>query len=175
MSPILKFDPNMAFWVQNQVSNFVYYRYRDTYPIVRHKIDELQADLLELVNVVDANALQAYNNDGAEKAVSYVSLFTVNAGNTVQKLWQEFYGELFVTFRDFYTILPKEDDPACGCEAKQPGLSEAMKKRIIEETGEHYKVIENADDVPVLRGESGRTSLPSQSFVDDAQLAEQRD
>jgi dipeptidase len=155
VSPLLKLDLSKAFWVQNMVSNFAYYRWKDVYPILRHKIDQMQSDLLQKVAIVDERAMKAYDEEGVEAAVSYVSNFSWNAGNTVHRLWMEFYGDLFVQFRDFYTIVPKEGDPLCGCEAKEPGLSEAMKKRIVDETGDHYKVVTDAKAVPVLRGDRG--------------------
>ena len=169
VSPIMTFDSTKAFWVQNQVSNFVYFRYADAYPVLQEKLDALQNDLMAKVAIVDQRALQAYHDHGPDKAVDFVTLFTVNAGNMVHRVWQEFYGQLFVQFRDFYTILPSPENPACGCQADEPGLSNAMKKRIVEETGEHYRVIEenigtggNAgkDSPKSLLGERGRpTSL----------------
>jgi dipeptidase len=38
VTPLLKFDLSKAFWVQNMVSNFCYYRWKDVYPIVRFKM-----------------------------------------------------------------------------------------------------------------------------------------
>jgi hypothetical protein len=154
-SPLLYFDLAKAFWVQNMVSNFAYYRWQDVYPILRNKIDELQSDLLQKVAIADQRAIKAFGEESEEKAVAYVTLFSVNAGNTVHRTWMDFYGELFVQFRDFYTITAKADDPACGCEAKERGLSEAMKRRIVDETGDHYRVIEDENAIPVVSGESG--------------------
>lgn len=171
VSPIMTFDWTKAFWVQNQVSNWVYFRYADAYPVLQEKLKALQKDLMNEVAVADERALQAYygnDEDGPAQAVKFVTLFTVNAGNTVHRVWQDFYGQLFVRFRDFYTILPEPDNPACGCQANEPGLSEATKKRIVQETGEHYKVIDNAvletattfssseESPKSLFGESGR-------------------
>jgi Peptidase family C69 len=148
VSPIMVWDPTKAFWIQNQVSNWVYFRYADAYPVLQEKLHTLQKDLMNQVAIADERALQAYYNsddkDGPVRAVEFVTLFTVNAGNTVHRVWQDFYGQLFVRFRDFYTILPQPDDPACGCQANEPGLSEVMKKRIVEgRNGAHYKMIEN--------------------------------
>ena len=56
-------------------------------------------------------------------------------------------GELFVRFRDFYTIIPKQDEPVCNCEAREPGMSKATKQRIVQETGDHYKVLEEQQGV----------------------------
>jgi hypothetical protein len=66
-------------------------------------------------------------------------------------MWFEFYGELFVTFRDFYTILAKENSPGCGCQAIEPGLSSETKARVVKETGNHYKVMGGSEDHPDLK------------------------
>lgn len=155
VSPLLKLDLTKAFWVQNMVSNLAYYRWKDIYPILRQKIDQLQSELAQKVAIADERAMTAYDEDGVDAAVSYVTSFSYDVGNTVHQLWMDFYGELFVQFRDFYTIVPKEGDALCGCEAKEPGLSEIAKKRIVEETGDHYKVVKDDKAVPILRGDRG--------------------
>ena len=72
-SAILDFDFDKAFWVQNMVSNFCYYRWSDAYPFVRARIDVIQAEFLEEVQLVDAHALQLYKDKGSRAAVEYVT------------------------------------------------------------------------------------------------------
>jgi dipeptidase len=160
VQPLLQFDLTKAFWVQNMVSNFAYSRWNDIYPIVQQKLLSIHDGFMDNIAIVDQRAIEAYDTDSPQAAVDFVTLYTVNAGNTLHKIWMEFYGELFVKFRDYYTIVPKESDPLCGCEAIEPGLSELMKKRIVEETGEHYRVLnddenEQSGRLHVLRGENG--------------------
>lgn len=139
-APILKFDMGKAFWVQNMVSNFCYYRWQDAYPLVRDRIDKIQETLIRHVHNLDDQALKLYKAKGADEAVQLVTQFSVNTANTIHKEWLDFYGELFVRFRDFHIITPEPGEPSCGCSAKEPGLSEAVKKRIIDETGSHYEI-----------------------------------
>ena len=40
----------------------------------------------------------------------------INAGDSLHAEWLKFYGKLFVRFRDFYEIVPNEDN---GCEVKE--------------------------------------------------------
>jgi dipeptidase len=151
VEPILKFDLTKAFWVQNMVSNFAYFRWNDIYPVVRRKIEALQLDFEKKVSMVDQRAVELYNEKGVDEAVKYLTLFSVNAGNKLHEMWFEFYGELFVTFRDFYTILAKENSPGCGCQAIEPGLSSETKARVVKETGNHYKVMGGSEDHPDLK------------------------
>lgn len=145
VTPLLKLDLEKAFWVQNMVSNFCYYRWQDAYPVVRERIDTIQKTLLYHVKDLDDKLLKLYNDKGPEEAVRYATEFSVSTANIIHQKWFDFYGELFVRFRDFHDITPKEDEPVCGCDAKEPGLSEAVKKRIIDETGKHYEISTNAN------------------------------
>jgi dipeptidase len=146
LTPLLKFDMNRAFWVQNMVSNFCYYRWQDAYPVVRERIDTIQKTLLHHVHDLDDKVLKLYDEKGAEEAVNYATRFSVSTANIIHERWLDFYGELFARFRDYHVITPKEDEPVCACEAIEPGLSEGVKKRIIDETGDHYEVTTNANN-----------------------------
>jgi dipeptidase len=138
--PMLKWDMNKAFWVQNMVSNFCYGRWTDAYPMVRKKIDGIHAEFMEQLKIVDDTAVKLYHNQSADAAVEYVTQYSVLAGRKLHQQWIDFYGELFVRFRDFSTIVPKEGDTRCGCEVQEPGLSEVTKRRIVMETGSHYEI-----------------------------------
>ncbi len=157
---LLQMDWSKAFWVQNLVSNWCYSRYADVYPVLRREIDDLQADLSEKVKQVDQIALELYQEKGPDAAIGYVTLFGVNTGNAVHDKWQSLFGALFARFRDFYTIVPKNDEPVCGCQAVEPGMSEAVKQRIVQETGDHYKVAKGDKDHPdLLNGENAKESV----------------
>jgi dipeptidase len=139
-APVLQFDMNKAFWVQNMVSNFCYYRWQDAYPVVRERIDKIQQTLILHVNNLDDQVLRLYKEKGPDAAVELATQFSVDTGNKIHKEWLNFYGELFVRFRDFHIITAEPGEASCGCDAKEAGLSEAVKKRIVDETGSHYEV-----------------------------------
>lgn len=138
--PLLKFDLSKAFWVHNMVSNFAYSRWNDIYPVLRAKIDEVQDDLLKEVIMIDNLALKLYNDEGPEAAVELVTSFGAKTGDKLHASWLQFYGELFVRFRDFFDVVPDDNSPACGCKVQETGLSDKWKDRIIKETGNHYEI-----------------------------------
>jgi len=142
-APLLQLDTTKAFWVQNMVSNFCYARWQDAYPVVREKIDTIQRSLEEHVKTTDHQLLKLYQDKGAEEAVEFATQFSVHTATTIHQQWTAFFGDLFVRFRDFHIITEQPGEPSCGCNAKEPGLSEAVKERIIEETGNHYEVSTN--------------------------------
>ena len=63
--------------------------------MVRKRIDDIQAEYIEQVKVVDEIAVELYNKDSPEAAVDYITQYTVNTGTKLHDLWLEFYGELF--------------------------------------------------------------------------------
>mmetsp|Transcript_34114 Transcript_34114/g.70979 ORF Transcript_34114/g.70979 Transcript_34114/m.70979 type:complete len:149 (-) Transcript_34114:612-1058(-) len=137
------------------VSNFAYYRWNDVYPMLRAKIDSTQTFFMKQVAGADEAAMKLYKLEGDEAAAQYLTKFSVWASNRLHNQWMQFYGQLFARFRDFYTIVPKENEPVCGCDAQEPGMSEAMKRRIVGETGDHYKVESGGSDghPDIVRGE----------------------
>lgn len=148
MEPVLKFDLTKQFWVENMVSNLAYFRWRDIYPVLRRKIDQIHDDFARQVSLVDQRAKDLMETKGVDAAVRYLTLVSVNAGNKLHSTWMDFYGELFVTYRDYYTILPKPENPGCGCDPIEPGLSPETQRRIIEETKDHYKVQDDSNHHP---------------------------
>jgi dipeptidase len=171
VTPILQFDLSKAFWVQNMVSNLCYSRWSDVYPLVRAKIDALQAGLLRQAALVDDTALKVYRKKGSKDAVAYATQFGCNTGEALHQKWLEFYGELFVRFRDYYTIVPQPNEPVCGCNAQEPGMSEVVRDRIVRETGDHYQVVESGPGPDVGRLRAHEVVSGEQSGVGLARSA----
>ena len=122
------------------VSNLAYWRWKDAYPIVRAKIDDIHARFQSQVEKADKNALDLYRKNSTEAAVEFVTNFSVLVGEELHKEWLEFYGDLFVRLRDFVTIVPDAGNTRCGCDVQESGLADASKRRIIRETGSHYEI-----------------------------------
>lgn len=147
-APMLKLDLTKAFWVQNMVSNFVYWRWSDAYPMLRQKIDLLHFAFVEQVQKTDTAALTLYKEVGPESAVDFVTDFSVKAAEDLHEKWMDVYGEMFARFRDFSTIVPDEENASCGCVVQEPGIAEEAKRRIVLETGTHYEVVESHPTKP---------------------------
>ena len=126
--------------VQNMVSNLAYWRWNDAYPVLRAKIDDVHKRFSLKVEEMDKAALAVYQEKSASAAVQAVTKFSVSAGETLHEEWLEFYGDLFVRFRDFVTIVPNPENTRCGCDVKEAGFTDASKERIVRETGTHYQI-----------------------------------
>ena len=49
-------------------------------------------------------------------------------------------GKLFARFRDFVTTREDPTNLACGCETTEVGMTDEWKRRVIADTGSHYRV-----------------------------------
>jgi len=142
--PILEFNLKKAFWVQNMVSNFAYARWSDIYPILRTRIDNIHKKFIKNLAEVDKKAIYIYEKEGVKESIDFVSKYSTEMGDELHSEWFKFYGELFVRFRDFYEIVEDHQNPGCGCEVKENGMADPWKKRIVNETNNHYKIAEHS-------------------------------
>lgn len=138
-SPILDFDLSKAFWVSNMVSNFAYSNWRKVAPVLVDMIKKIENEYLKEITEIDDRALELYNNNDRSGAIDFVTEYSVKAGDKLHNIWVNFYGQLFVRFRDGYELQENKDELACGCTISQSGYSNNWYKRIVEEDGDHYK------------------------------------
>ena len=151
-SPLLHFDINKAFWVQNMVSNFVYSRWKDAYPFLQNKLASINEHFQKEVMMTDAMLMEGYDSHDLDWVVNQATDFSVHAGDWLHKEWMDFYGVLFARFRDYFIIEEDKENPVCNCKVKEIGFSEEWKEKIVKETGEHYQCLD-ADTVPDVMGE----------------------
>ena len=146
-SPLLSFDIQKAFWVQNMVSNFVYSRWEDAYPYLQAKLAVVHEHFKEEVKLIDEQLMAVYDPNDLDWVIDHATAFSVKAGDYMHKEWMGFYGEIFARYRDFFTVEKDEDDPVCNCKVKESGFSDEWKEKIVHETGEHYECLDD-DTVP---------------------------
>jgi dipeptidase len=152
LQPVMSLDMTKAFWVQNMVSNFVYFRYKDAYPVLKKELDSVHKDFSNKLRQMDEEALLLYNNGTVDDAIEKVTEFGVNAGDSLHEHWIQFYGVLFVQFRDFVTMKHHDKNSGCGCKASTAGYDEIWKERIVRDSGDHFKIF--LEPVAVEEGNS---------------------
>jgi len=135
--PMMSFDLKQAFYVFNLAANWAYSRYSDIYPVMLEKIISVEDQFQIQAKQMDSKALEAYQVD-KQKAIDMVSEFGVKMGDGLTELWFNFFGELFVRFRDGYDIQANKNDPECGCDVGGDGYPAPTYERIVAETGDHY-------------------------------------
>jgi dipeptidase len=96
---LLTYSDNAAFWIFNRVTNFAYLRY----DLISRDIIALQHELenkyVELVGIVDAYAKELYAAN-SEKAVDFVTDFSVNTAASTVRRWKELDHYLLVKYID---------------------------------------------------------------------------
>jgi dipeptidase len=138
---LMEFEPDAAFWVFNQVSNFAYTRADLINPVIRKKQRELESGFLAETSEVDQIAKGMYEND-SESARRFITRYSVNTGNQTVNEWKKFYGYLFTKYMDGNVKEPAkipENYKYVTPKLKQPGYGEEWYKKIVNETGDKLK------------------------------------
>ncbi len=134
---IMKFSETSAFWVFNQVSNFVYTRFNEMIKDLQLVQNELENKYYAYHTAVDKAALELYNKD-PKMAIEFVTDYSVLTANHTVARWKQLYQDLFVKYVDgnIKTPLPGQRNP----KVYQPGYGEEWYRRIVKETGDKFKM-----------------------------------
>jgi len=168
-SPLLEFDIGKAFWVQNMVSNLCYTRWSSAFPLVQTKIKTIHSSFEDEIALVDQQMMAMMdkttgtNDENLDGIINIATAFGVRSGDRLHKEWFQFYGELFARLRDFYVIEEDPSDPICNCKVMEVGMASTWKARIVEETGSHYKCVDD-DSVPDLLAAMSTHTLDTQKL-----------
>jgi len=140
---MMEWGKNSAFWIFNQVSNLAYTRYNLIHPYISDYQQKLEKRFMQYTTAIDNKAMDLYNDD-EQKAIEFVSDFSVDNANSLVHNWKKFYQFLFMKFVDG-NVKPTdgrefETNGTGVVELEQPGYSEEWYKKLIEETGDKFKV-----------------------------------
>jgi dipeptidase len=139
---LMDFTFDAAFWVFNMVSNYAYTRYNLIHPEVRAKQTEMEWNYLKETSKIDEKAAKLYETDKSA-AINLLTDYSVKKGNDAAKTWLQFYTYLFTKYMDG-NVKEAVDVPE-GYKyhvpkLQQPGYGDAWYKKIVEETGDHFKM-----------------------------------
>jgi dipeptidase len=96
---LLTYSDNAAFWVFNRVTNFAYLRYDLISQDVINLQKELESKYVELVELVDEHVKKLYL-ENKDKAIEFVTDFSVNTASATVKRWKELDRYLLVKYID---------------------------------------------------------------------------
>lgn len=137
---MMDFTNEAAFWVFNQISNFMYTRYNYINPEIVKKQNEDERNFLNEVPEIDAKAKKLMNEGKKEEAVALLTRYSVKTGDAMVDDWRRFYGYLFAKYMDGnvkYKV-PNQQNP----KVEQPGYSKEWYENVVKQTGDKLKVIE---------------------------------
>jgi len=139
---MMTFSDNSAFWVFNQVSNFMYTRTSQMIDDFQAKQKELEDRFIAETKKIDSEASDLYKNDPVA-AVSLVTEYSVKTGNFTVDEWKGLYRFLFTKYMDG-NVKVKQPVPAgysrVNPKVSQPGYPEEWLRFVVKSTGDRYKV-----------------------------------
>jgi dipeptidase len=140
---LLTYSDNAAFWVFNRVTNFAYSRYDAMSRDIVGLQKELESKYVELVKVVDEHAKKLYP-ENEDKAIEFVTDFSVNTAASTIKRWKELDRYLLVKYID--GNIKQEADgefmrtsTGVSVPPRQPQLPEFWRRAIKNDAGEKLK------------------------------------
>ena len=142
---LLNFTWDSAFWIHNWVSNMVYARYSDKIVHVNALQEKIEGSFETQQPEIEKKALTLYNESKFE-AIKFLNDYTNNSVANGLKEWRKLGEYLMVKYVD--GVVKKEDNGkfkrnAHGEPASpdRPGYSNEHYRKVIEETGDKYKVL----------------------------------
>lgn len=127
-----EFTWESAFWVFNFVSNWAYTRYKDMMVEICAVQGELEGGFLARQTDVERVALHLYKK-APELARAYLTEYSGKQAAKVVKRWRDLGQQLFVKYLDGNV----RDSQG---KVTHPGYPDAWYKRVIRESGDHYKM-----------------------------------
>jgi len=127
-----QFSWDSAFWVFNFVANYAYSRYSDMIQDIQKVQRELEGKFLADQPHIEEAALVLYKQS-PQLASDYLTEYSVKQGDTTVQRWKKL-GEFLV-----YKYLDGNVKNELG-KVTHPGYPESWYRRIVNETGDHFKM-----------------------------------
>lgn len=147
---IMTYSADAAFWVFNEVTNFVYSRANVMTPDLQAKQKELEQKYINETAEIDARAAELFGSNArgaAKKATELITNYSVNAGNNTVKEWRELYKHLFTKYMDGNIKTRRElpeNHKYIPPSVKQPGYPQDWLMRIVLDAGDKLKIPDGA-------------------------------
>ena len=147
---IMTYSDNAAFWVFNEVTNFVYSRASVMTPDLQAKQKELERKYIAETAEIDAKAAELFKSTAkgaAKKGTDMITTYSVNAGDNTVREWRELYKHLFTKYMDgnVKTRRPlPEGYKYITPEVKQPGYPQEWMMRIVIDAGDKLRMPDGA-------------------------------
>jgi dipeptidase len=147
---IMTYSDDAAFWVFNEVTNFVYSRASVMTPDLQVKQKELEQKYITETAEIDRQAAELFRSSAksaAKKGTELITKYSVDAGNNTVKEWRELYKHLFTKYMDGNVKTRKaipEGYKYVAPDLKQPGYTQDWYMRIVLDAGDKLRVPDGA-------------------------------
>ena len=141
---IMTYSADAAFWVFNEVTNFVYSRASVMTPDLQARQKELEQKYITETADIDSKAAELFKSS-AKKGTELITQYSVNAGNNTVSEWRELYKYLFTKYMDGNVKTPRpvpEGYKYVTPHLEQPGYPQEWLMRIVIDAGDKLLVPE---------------------------------
>ncbi len=148
---MMTYSYDAAFWVFNEVTNYVYTRASIMTPELQAKQKELEQKYIKETAEIDQRAAELFRSTAkgaAKKGTDLITSYSVNAGDNTTKEWRELYKYLFVKYMDGNTKTARpvpEGYKYISPKVEWPGYPQEWLMRIAIDNGEILRVPEKKE------------------------------
>lgn len=143
---LLTWSSTSAFWVFNSVTNFCYSRYSDMIVDLQKVQNKIELEALAMAPAVESAAKSLWDAGNKELAKKYLSDYSSMRAEKMTEDWRELGHYLMIKYLDGNVkkekngkfLRTKDGMPAS---PNHPGYSKEFYRRVVKETGDHFKVI----------------------------------
>jgi dipeptidase len=143
---MISWSETSAFWIFNQLNNWVYSRYNVIHPEVEEYQARLENQFIGEVAVVDQQVQELYKKNQTS-AIDYLTNYSVYTGNKLATDWKAFYHYLFMKYMDGnikitegQKLLDNGNGKNVPKKPLQPGYGKEWERIMIQGTGDRLKV-----------------------------------
>jgi dipeptidase len=134
---MMEWSDNAAFWIFNQVAHLAYMRYDSVIVDIQKVQQELENRFVAFTPAIDKAAQELMAVD-KKMAVQFLTDYSLKQGNNTFERWKQLYQDLFMKYLDGNIKYP--DPPNMNPKVSWPGYPDEWRRRVINETGDHFKV-----------------------------------
>jgi len=145
---MIRWSETSAFWTFNLVTNWAYTRYDVIHPEIERYQKVLEDKFIALTSVVDQLAVKLQKDDPAA-LLPTITDFSVSTGNDLVSEWKEMFHYLFMKYMDGNVkqtedrqLLDNGNGKGIPKRPSQPGYGKEWERKMVEGTGERYRVID---------------------------------
>jgi len=142
---MIQWSDNSAFWTFNLVNNWAYTRYNMIHPEIAQYQKELEDKHIAESAATDLKAAALYKTDQAA-ALSLITGFSVETGNTLVAAWKSLFHYLFMKYMDGNRkksegrqLLDNGNGRGIPPPPSHPGYGKEWERRMVENTGGRYR------------------------------------
>ncbi|MHC1707710.1 MAG: dipeptidase [Bacteroidales bacterium] len=143
---MIEWNDNSAFWTFSLVNNWAYTRYNLIHPEIEKYQKEYETRLQTESAAIDILATETYKNSPSG-GLKIITEFSMNTGNKLVSDWKDFFHYLFMKYMDGNLkksenrkLLDNGNGKGIPSKPSHPGYGKEWERKMVENTGERFKV-----------------------------------